>query len=61
MARRLKVLFTHPNDNAMFTQMKRYLKLKQAATRLMVAGDVQRYLHALRLMHDLRTRTGAVA
>ncbi len=50
-----------PNDNAMFTQMKRYLKLKQAATRLMVAGDVQRYLHALRLMHDLRTRTGAVA
>ena len=51
----------------MFTQMKRYLRLKQAATRLMVAGDVQRYLHALRLMHDLRThlggqaRTGAVA
>jgi hypothetical protein len=45
----------------MFSQMKRYLKLKQAATRLMVACDVQRYLHALRLMHDLRTRTGAVA
>lgn len=51
----------------MFSQMKRYLKLKQAATRLMVAGDVQRYLHALRLMHDLRAhhsgqaRTGAVA
>ncbi len=45
----------------MFSQMKRYLKLKQAATRLMVAGDVQRYLHALRLMHALRARNGAVA
>ena len=45
----------------MLSQMKRYLKLKQAATRLMVAGDVQRYMHALRLMHDLRARTGAVA
>jgi hypothetical protein len=45
----------------MFSQMKRYLKLKQVATRLMVAGDVQRYLHALRLMHDLRARNGAAA
>lgn len=41
--------------------MKRYLKLKQAATRLMMAGDLERYLHALRLMHTLRMRTGAVA
>lgn len=41
--------------------MKRYLKLKQAATRLMMAGDLERYLHALRLMHVLRMRTGAVA
>ena len=40
----------------MFSPMKRYLQLRQAATRLMVAGDVQRYLHALRLMHDLRSR-----
>ncbi len=45
----------------MFSQMKRYLMLKQAATRLMVAGDVQRYLHALRLMNDLRSRNNAVA
>lgn len=68
MARGLKVLYTHTQTTTtMFSQMKRYLKLKQAATRLMVAGDVQRYLHALRLMHDLRAhhggqaRTGAVA
>ena len=45
----------------MFSQMKRYLKLKQAATRLMVAGDVQRYLHALRLMNTLRSRMAAAA
>ena len=42
--------------NAMFTHSKRYQKLKQAATRLMVAGDVERYLHALRLMSNLRTQ-----
>ena len=34
--------------------MKRYLKLKQAATRLMIAGDLQRYMHALRLMECSR-------
>lgn len=36
--------------------MKRYLKLKNAATRLMMAGDVDRYMHALRLMNTLRSR-----
>ncbi len=41
--------------NTMFTRSKRYQMLKQAATRLMVAGDVERYLHALRLMSNLRT------
>ncbi len=41
--------------------MNRYLKLKQVATRLMVAGDVQRYLQALRLMNELRTRSGLAA
>lgn len=45
----------------MFSPKERYLKLKQVATRMMVAGDVQRYLHALRLMYALRARTGAVA
>lgn len=41
--------------------MKRYLKVKALATRLMMAGDVQRYLHALRLMHALRSRGAAMA
>ncbi|MBK9761697.1 MAG: hypothetical protein IPO90_17480 [Flavobacteriales bacterium] len=45
----------------MLNPMKRYLFLKQAATRLMVAGDVQRYLHALRLMHAMRSRGTATA
>lgn len=30
--------------------------LMNAATRMMVAGDVERYLHALRLLFALRTR-----
>ncbi len=42
--------------NAMCTHSKRYQKLKQTATRLMVAGDVERYLHALRLMSSLRSQ-----
>lgn len=41
--------------------MERYEKLKETAKRLMAAGDVRRYLHALRLMHDLRARMVAVA
>ena len=41
--------------------MERYSKLKDMAMRLMAAGDLRRYLHALRLMHDLRARTAAVA
>lgn len=45
----------------MISPTDRYLKLKQAATRLMVAGDVRRYMHALRLMHDLRSRGVAMA
>ena len=43
------------------TTMERYSKLKEMAMRLMAAGDLRRYLHALRLMHDLRARTAAVA
>jgi hypothetical protein len=35
--------------------MNRYLKLKNAAKALLLAGDVDRYLQALRLMHGLRT------
>ena len=37
------------------------MKLKRAATRLMVAGDIARYMHALRLMHDLRKRPSLAA
>jgi hypothetical protein len=33
--------------------MKRYEKLKTAAKALLLAGDVDRYLQALRLMHKL--------
>ena len=40
----------------MKTNAERALKLKDAATRWMVAGDVQRHLHALRLLIDLRMR-----
>ncbi|MEO5583827.1 MAG: hypothetical protein ABIQ75_00105 [Flavobacteriales bacterium] len=36
-------------------------KLMNAATRMMMAGDVERYLHALRLLVDLRTRPVAMA
>jgi hypothetical protein len=45
----------------MISPLQRYLKLKQAATRSMLAGDVQRYLHALRLMYALRSRTAVMS
>lgn len=32
-----------------------------AATRMMMAGDVERYLHALRLLFALRSRSLAIA
>lgn len=32
----------------MLTPMKRYLKLKKEAAKLMLNGDVERYLHKLR-------------
>ncbi|MFN3874642.1 MAG: hypothetical protein ACK4L7_01865 [Flavobacteriales bacterium] len=35
--------------------MKRYEKLKTAARALLLAGDVDRYLQALRLIHGLRS------
>ncbi len=38
----------------MSTTMNRYQKIKRAATRLMLNGDVERYMHALRLMSNLR-------
>ncbi len=38
----------------MKTTAYRYQKIKNAARRLMLAGDVERYMHALRLMSGLR-------
>jgi hypothetical protein len=40
----------------MKTNADRARKLKDAAARWMVAGDVKRHLHALRLLIDLRMR-----
>ncbi len=45
------VIVTEPINTA---AMKRYEKLKNAAKALLLAGDVDRYLQALRLMHGLR-------
>lgn len=50
----LKIRIMTPNA-------ERAQKLMNAATRLMVAGDVQRYLHALRLLFAMRTRTVRLA
>ncbi|HQV37704.1 MAG: hypothetical protein IPO60_02755 [Flavobacteriales bacterium] len=40
---------------------ERAQKLMNAATRMMMAGDVERYLHALRLLFALRMRPVAMA
>ncbi len=44
----------------MLTQMKRYLKLKKEATKLMLAGDVERYMHKLRELAQVRPTVGPV-
>ncbi|MCB0773519.1 MAG: hypothetical protein KJZ58_05370 [Flavobacteriales bacterium] len=41
--------------------LERTLKLKQAAERLMCEGNMERYLHALRLLLAQRTRNAALA
>jgi hypothetical protein len=42
--------------------MNRYQKLKAAARRMMLAGDMDRYMRALRLIHGLRAhRTPGLA
>lgn len=38
----------------MNNRINRYQKLKNAARRLLIAGDVDRYMHALRLISGLR-------
>jgi hypothetical protein len=45
----------------MISQVKRYLTLKREAMRLMIAGDVQRYMRALRLMNTLKDKGMAPA
>lgn len=62
MARRLKVHITEPViKEAMITHVKRYLKLKKEATKLMLAGDVERYMHKLRELAQVRPTAGSVA
>lgn len=39
----------------------RFQKLKNAARRFMLAGEVDRYMHALRLMDGLRARPMGLA
>ena len=43
------------------TNLNRYQKIKRAATRLMLNGDVERYMHALRLLSSLRTAAPGLA
>ncbi len=40
----------------MKTNMERALRLKEAATRMMIEGNVERYLRAMRLLFTLRRR-----
>lgn len=46
---------------AMRTNVERAAKLQQTATRMMLEGNVQRYLHALRLLVAVRRRNLALA
>ncbi|MCC6838697.1 MAG: hypothetical protein IT230_00915 [Flavobacteriales bacterium] len=45
----------------MRTNVERAAKLQQTATRMMLEGNVQRYLHALRLLVAVRRRNLALA
>jgi hypothetical protein len=40
--------------SAMLTPMTSYLKLKRQAMRLMLTGDVERYMRTLRALNELR-------
>ena len=41
--------------------IKEYLQLKREAMRQMLSGDVERYMHTLRLLSALRGRSRAFA
>lgn len=45
----------------MLSPRKHYLKLRRQAMRLMMIGDLQRYMRTLREMHELRGRIGMAA
>lgn len=44
----------------MLSHVKDYLKVRREAMRLMLTGDLQRYMHKLREMHELRRRLGGL-
>jgi hypothetical protein len=45
----------------MLSPRNQYLKLRRQAMRLMMIGDLQRYMRTLRELHDLRSRFGMAA
>lgn len=47
--------------SAMKTTNDRYSRLKRQARRLMLAGQVERYMRILREMHELHGLTGRLA
>jgi hypothetical protein len=54
--------FRDQNRTAMLTPKQAYLKLKRQAKRLMLTGDVERYMHSLRALNELRMlQTGKLA
>lgn len=42
----------------MLTTVKRYLKVKREAMRLMLNGDLSRYMNKLRELNELKARAG---
>jgi len=47
----------YPNRKAMEPNKERTRKLEGMATRMLLAGNLERYLHALRLLVVLRQRS----
>lgn len=49
-------LMSHQSSPVMKTNLERALRLKKAADRMMIEGNVERHLHAMRLLFTLRRR-----
>lgn len=45
----------------MLSNLKHYVELKRQAMRLMLSGDLGRYMKKLREMQELRSRMGRLA